>query len=82
MAGVGIAKCQRLRNKVKTNFNMGASNLSTADVVEGVLADRDDSSSQKSEELDETESIDGEQEEDVLNEKIELCHLILSIFVM
>ena len=82
MAGVGSAKCQRLRNKVKTNFNMGASNLSTADVVEAVWADRDDSSSQKSEELDETESIGGESEEDVLNEKIELCHLILWIFVM
>lgn len=76
MARVGGAQCQRLLNKVK-HFNMAAkgqsNDLSTDAVREAVLADRDDLSSQESEEIDEEESVNGESEEDVLSEKIELC---------
>lgn len=50
----------------------GQSNdLSTDAVREAVLADRDES--QESEEIDEEESVNGESEEDVISEKIELC---------
>lgn len=76
MARVGGAQCQRLLNKVK-HFNMAAkgqsNDLSTDAVREAVLADRDDLSSQESEEIDEEESVNGESEEDILSEKIELC---------
>jgi len=76
VAWVGGAQCQRLFNKVK-HFNMAAkgqsNDLSTDAVREAVLADRDDLSSQESEEIDEEESVNGESEEDILSEKIELC---------
>jgi len=76
VAGVGGAQCQQLLNKVK-HFNMaakGQSNYFSTDAVrEAVLADRDDLSSQESEEIVEEESVNGESEEDVLSEKIELC---------
>ena len=61
----------------ETYFNMAAkgqsNDLSTDAVREAVLADMDDLSSQESEEIDEEESVNGESEEDVLSEKIELC---------
>ena len=51
----------------------GQSNdLSTDAVGEAVLVDKDKLSSQELEEIDE-ESVDGESEEDVVSEKIELC---------
>ena len=59
----------------ETYFNMAAkgqrNDLSTDAVREAVLADRDES--QESEEIDEEESVNGESEEDVISEKIELC---------
>ena len=52
----------------------GQSNdLSTDAVQEAVLTDRDDLLSQEQEEIDEKESVNGESEEDVISEKIELC---------
>jgi len=61
----------------ETYFNMAAkgqrNDLSTDAVREAVLADMDDLSSQESEESDEEESVNGESEEDVVSEKIELC---------
>lgn len=77
VAGVGSAQCQQLLNKVKhISIIMAAkgqsNDLSTDAVGEVVLVDKDKLSSQELEEIDE-ESVDGESEEDVVSEKIELC---------
>lgn len=77
VAGVGSAQCQQLLNKVKhISIIMAAkgqsNDLSTDAVGEAVLVDKDKLSSQELEEIDE-ESVDGESEEDVVSEKIELC---------
>lgn len=81
--GTGDSKCGRGRRcamsavaqQSETYFNMAAkgqsNDLSTDAVREAVLADRDES--QESEEIDEEESVNGESEEDVISEKIELC---------
>lgn len=77
VAGVGSAQCQQLLNKVKhISIIMAAkgqsNDLSTDALGEAVLVDKDKLSSQELEEIDE-ESVDGESEEDVVSEKIELC---------
>lgn len=78
VAGVGSAQCQQLLNKVKhISIIMAAkgqsNDLSTDALGEAVLVDKDKLSSQELEEIDEEESVDGESEEDVVSEKIELC---------
>lgn len=68
MAGACSAQCQRL---LKMAAKHQSNDRSTDAVREAVLTDRDES--QESEKIDEEESVNGESEEDVISEKIELC---------